>query len=198
MLGLEQQRQIIYQFGMVPIRYTNPQWSLAFGLPPDYCLSFLTSLFLHGGWFHLLLNVWFMYIFANHIEDRMGHVKFLFFYLICGLLATYLQWYFEPELVIPVVGASGAIAGVLGAYFVMSPFARVVIWVPLFFLPIFFQVPAIAFLGFWVIIQIQNATSTVLFENVATGVAWWSHLGGFIMGVILHRFFISDSQDMDR
>ncbi len=194
----ETQRQLIYLYGMMPVRYSNPQWALAFGLPPDYCLSFFTSLFLHADWVHIITNMWFIWIFAKNIEDRMGHIKFLVFYLACGLMATYVQWYFEPDLAIPIVGASGAIAGVLGAYFFISPFARVVIWLPLFFLPIFFELPAIAFLGFWIIIQFQNATSSIVFDNIALDVAWWSHLGGFIAGAILHLFFINEIKKEDR
>ncbi len=188
----ELQRQILYLYGMVPIRYSNPEWSAAFGLPPDRYLSFLTNLFLHGGWLHIIINMWFIWIFGKSIEDRMGHIKFLFFYLICGVSATFAQWYYDPELAIPVVGASGAIAGVLGAYFVIYPFARIVIWFPLLFLPIFFELPAIAFLGFWVIIQFQKATSIMLFENVIADVAWWAHLGGFAAGGILHFLFVDN------
>ncbi|KAF3977650.1 MAG: rhomboid family intramembrane serine protease [Methylococcales symbiont of Iophon sp. n. MRB-2018] len=194
MMPDEIQRQLTYIYGMVPIRYSNPQWSASFGLDPDYHLSFFTSMFLHGGWLHILSNMWFMWIFAKSIEDRMGHAKFLVFYLSSGLIASYVQWHFSPELVIPVVGASGAIAAVLGAYLVLYPFARVVIWFPLFFLPIFFQLPAIAFLGFWAIIQFQNATSSILFDGVIVDVAWWEHLGGFIAGAILHTLFVNDEK----
>jgi len=196
LLPLEIQRQLTYLYGMVPIRYSNPEWSASFGLPPDFGLSFLSSLFLHGGWLHIIINMWFMWIFANSIEDRMGHIKFLVFYLLCGLIATFVQWYFDPELVIPVVGASGAIAGVLGAYFCIYPYARVVLWLPVFLLPIFFEVPAIAFLGFWIIIQFQNATSALLFDGVTVDVAWWAHLGGFVAGVFLHPLFINEEKEL--
>lgn len=188
----EARRQLIYNYGMVPIRYSNPKWAMAFGLSPDYYLSFLTNLFLHAGWLHIFINMWFMWIFAKNIENKMGHMRFLIFYLLCGLFATFVQWYFDSKLVIPVLGASGAIAGVLGAYFVISPFAKVVIWVPLFFLPIFFELPAIAFLGFWAIIQFQNATSSIVFDNITAGVAWWAHLGGFIIGALVHPLFITN------
>ena len=191
----EIQRQLTYLYGMVPIRYSNPEWAAGFGLPPDGYFSFLSSLFLHGGWMHIIINMWFMWIFANSIEDRMGHGRFLVFYLACGLIATFVQWYFDPELTIPVVGASGAIAGILGAYFCLYPYARVVIWFPLFLLPIFFELPAIAFLGFWVIIQIQKATTALMFDSVTADVAWWAHLGGFVVGVFLHPLFIKNGSD---
>jgi len=190
LLPYELQRQLTYLYGMVPIRYSSPGWAAGFGLPNDYYVSFLTNLFLHGGWLHLILNMWFIWIFANKIEDRMGHVKFFVFYLICGLIATFVQWYVDQDLVIPVVGASGAISGVLGAYFRLYPFARVVVWFPLFFLPIFFELPAISFLGFWVIMQLYKATTALVFENVTADVAWWAHLGGFVAGVFLYPLFL--------
>ncbi|MGR9115190.1 MAG: rhomboid family intramembrane serine protease [Gammaproteobacteria bacterium] len=188
----ELQRKLTYLYGMVPVRYANPAWAIHFGLPSDHYLSFLTSLFLHGGWFHLAVNMLFMWIFADNVEDRMGHWRFLLFYLICGLLATGLQWYFDPHLAIPVVGASGAIAGVLGAYFFLYPYARVILWVPFFF-PVVIHVPAIGFLGLWVIIQLHKAMTAVVFEGVTVDVAWWAHLGGFIAGLLLYRFFLRDS-----
>lgn len=183
------QYQLTYLYGLVPVRYSNPDWAAAFGLPPDGYLSFLTSLFLHGGWLHLIFNMLFLWIFANSIEDRMGHLKFLIFYFACGFVAMFAQWYFDPELALPVVGASGAIAGVLGAYFIMYPFASIIVWVPLFFLPIFIELPAIAFLGFWVIMQIYKATTALVFENSTIDVAWWAHIGGFIAGIFLHPLF---------
>lgn len=187
--------KLTYWFGLVPIRYSSPAWAASFGLPHDYFLSFVTSLFLHGGWLHLLVNMLFMWIFADNVEDRMGKSRFLFFYLICGLSAQALQWYFDPYLTIPVVGASGAIAGVLGAYFFLYPYERVIVVIPIIFFPLVFHVPAIAFLGFWIIIQLQKATTSVMFEGVMADVAWWAHLGGFIAGSLLYRFFLKDEPE---
>jgi membrane associated rhomboid family serine protease len=192
LLPYELQRQLTYLYGMVPIRYSNPEWAAGFGLPFDYYLSFLTNLFLHGGWVHIIINIWFLWIFSKKIEDVMGHVRFLFFYLICGVVATFVQWYFDQGLVIPVVGASGAISGVLGAYFILYPYARIVVWLPLLFLPIFFELPAISFLGFWVIMQIYKATTALVFEDVVVDVAWWAHIGGFVAGVFLYPLFLKN------
>lgn len=183
-------QHFLYRYGMVPLRYTNPVWSQHFGLPPDYYFSFLSSLFLHGGWLHLLVNMMFMWIFADNIEDLMGHKRFLAFYLVCGLLATYTQWYFSQNLIVPVVGASGAIAGVLGAYFFRFPYARVVIMVPILFFPFFFEIPAIAFLGLWVILQLQELTTASIFPGMGGNSAWWAHLGGFVVGALIHPMFI--------
>lgn len=183
--------RLINLYGMVPIRYSNAY----FGLPFDGYLSFLTSLFLHGNWFHLLMNMWFLWIFGDNVEDRMGSIKFLFFYLICGLLATLLQWHNDPLLAVPVVGASGAISGVLAAYFFLYPLERVVIWVPVLFFPIIIHVPAIAFLGVWVLIQLHDALTSLFFGGETVDVAWWAHLGGFIAGTLLHRLFIGQTVD---
>ncbi|MCQ8103656.1 rhomboid family intramembrane serine protease [Methylomonas sp. SURF-2] len=183
-------QHFLYMYGMVPFRYSNPTWSQHFGLPPDYYFSFLSSLFLHGGWAHLLVNMMFMWIFADNIEDLMGHRRFAVFYLICGLSATYIQWYFSQNLVVPVVGASGAIAGVLGAYFFRFPYARVVIMVPILFFPLFFEIPAIAFLGVWVILQLQELSTAALFPGMGGNSAWWAHLGGFVVGALIHPWFI--------
>ncbi len=191
LMTLQQQHHLLYFYGVVPIRYSNPQWAMSFGLSSDYGFSFLSSLFLHSGWLHLIINVLFIWIFAKNIEDRMGHGGFLIFYLLCGVISMLIQWFFSPGLTIPIVGASGAIAGILGAYFFLFPYARVVIWIPIFFLPVFVEIPAIAFLGFWMILQIQEATRSIFFEGEGSGVAWWAHIGGFAAGAILHRLFLS-------
>ena len=188
------QRYLIYQYGMVPIRYSNPYWALSFGLSPDGYLSFLTSLFLHGGWLHLIANMLFLWIFADNVESKMGHVRFLLFYLVCGLIATYVQYRYDPNMIYPVVGASGAIAGVLGAYFYLFPFARVIIVIPILFFPLLFEIPAIAFLGFWVILQLQKATTAAIFSGTVVHEALWAHLGGFLAGALLHRFFLDPNR----
>jgi membrane associated rhomboid family serine protease len=181
--------RLINLYGMVPIRYSNG-WGGYNDLPFDGYLSFVSNLFLHASWTHLIVNMWFLWIFADNVEDRMGRLPFLMFYVICGAFATFLQWYFDPMLTIPVVGASGAIAGVLAAYFFLYPLERVIVWVPLFFLPIVIHVPAIAFLGLWIIFQLHNATTSLVFEGGTVDVAWWAHLGGFIAGSVLYRFFL--------
>lgn len=180
----------MYLYGLVAARYSHPDWASLMGFPHDAYFSYISHMFLHNGWMHIIMNMWFLYIFGDNIEDRMGKIRFIVFYLLCGLVAAFGQVYFNPETTIPVVGASGAIAGIMGAYFMMYPYARIVLWIPLFFLPIFFELPAIAFLGFWVIMQMQKATTSGA-EGVAD-VAWWGHLGGFVAGAFLYKFFISN------
>jgi membrane associated rhomboid family serine protease len=191
LMPFEQSNRLIAQYGMIPLRYANPQWAINEGLPFDYYLSVISNLFLHANWFHLLINMWFLWIFADNVEDRMGRLPFLIFYLLCGIFASLLQWYFDPVLAIPVVGASGAIAGVLAAYFFLYPMERVILWMPLFFfLPIVIHVPAIAFLGLWLIMQLHDATSSIVIKGGVADVAWWAHIGGFIVGSVLYRLFI--------
>jgi len=178
---------LLNRYGMVAIRYS----SLNPDLPFDGYLSFLSNLFLHASWTHLAVNMWFLWIFADNVEDRMGRIPFLGFYLLCGGFATLLQWYFDPMLDIPVIGASGAIAGVLAAYFFLYPLERVVVFFP----PILFHVPAIAFLGLWVLLQLHNATTSIMFEGATIDVAWWAHLGGFVAGSVLYRLFLNNKKN---
>ncbi len=178
---------LLNRYGMVPIRYSV----LNADLPFDGYLSFLSNLFLHATWTHLLVNMWFMWIFGDNVEDRMGRLPFLIFYLVCGGCATLLQWYFDPLLDIPVIGASGAIAGVLAAYFFLYPLERVIVFFP----PMIFQIPAIAFLGVWVLLQLDNATTAIIFKGGTIGVAWWAHLGGFVAGSVLYRLFLKDKKN---
>lgn len=186
--------RLINQFGMVPVRYSNPQWAHDFGLPNDFGFSFVSNLFLHADWLHLLTNMWFLAIFGDNIESLMGRWRFLLYYLCCGAIATFLQWYFVSDIVIPVVGASGAIAGILAAYFFLYPLEKVILWVP-FIYPILFPIPAIAFLGVWVIMQLHDATTAAFFTHQMTTVAWWAHLGGFIAGYFIYPFFLRDVTD---
>ena len=177
---------LLNRYGMVPLRYSG----LSSDLPFDGYFSFVSNLFLHASWTHLLINMWFLWIFADNVEDRMGRIPFLVFYLMCGAFATILQWYFDQTLAIPIIGASGAIAGVLAAYFFLYPLERVIVFFP----PILIPIPAIAFLGLWVLLQLHNATTSIIFEGTTVNVAWWAHLGGFVAGSVLYRFFLKDKK----
>lgn len=186
----EMANRIFYVYGMVPARYTYPEWAQQVSLSVPGYWSFVTSMFLHNGPLHLIMNMWMLWIFGDNIEDLMGPVRFIAFYVVCGLIAALLQWQYNPGSMIPTIGASGAIAGVMGAYFVLYPYARIVIWVPILLLPVFFQLPAIAFLGVWVIFQLSSATTSLAGAEANDEVAWWGHLGGFIAGAFLYTFFL--------
>jgi membrane associated rhomboid family serine protease len=152
--------------------------------------TIFTSMFLHGGWAHLLSNMLALYIFGDNVEDRMGSGRYLLFYLLCGFAAAVVHVFLNPNSTIPTVGASGAISGVLAAYFIFFPTARVITLVPLFFLPWFVEIPAVFYLGFWFVSQLFNGLLTVVSGAQAFGgVAWWAHVGGFIAGLALGPFF---------
>ena len=182
--------QFFQLFGIVPARLTHPDWALWIGFPIDNYWPFLTSMFLHGGWLHIIGNMWALWIFGDNVEDRMGPVRYIIFYLLCGMVAGIVHWYTNPDSIIPTVGASGAIAGVMGAYFFLFPHSRVIVLVPIFIFPFFFEVPAVFYLGFWVLSQVFSGTLTLADARSVGGVAWWAHVGGFSAGIVLHFLFI--------
>jgi len=178
--------KFIFHYGLVPAHFITSVNSLQIGIKT--ILPFFTSMFLHGGWMHLGGNMLFLFVFGDNVEDRFGHIRYLFFYLIAGLAAASLQIYMFPGSEIPMVGASGAIAGVLGAYVFMFPSAKVTTLVPIFF---FFQIidlPAFIFLGIWFIMQILSGMFSLGIGGDAGGVAWWAHIGGFAAGAIMIPF----------
>jgi len=171
--------RFIEQYGLVP--------ALIQSEPTHFVLTIFTSMFMHAGWFHLLSNLWILYIFGDNVEDRMGSGPFLIFYILSGIVAALLQSLLFPGSSIPVVGASGAIAGILGAYILLYPSAKVVTLIPIIFFFSIIEVRAIFFLGFWFIAQLFSGLAS---NGVAGGgVAWWAHIGGFIFGLIASPFF---------
>ena len=155
-------------------------------LTPTTWFPLLSHMFLHGGWLHFLSNMWILFIFGDNVEDRLGGIKFILFYLIGGVSAGIIQAIFAYS-DIPAVGASGAIAAVLGAYFLFFPTARVLTLIPIFIFPWFVRIPAIIYLGLWFITQLWSGLiSMTVSEGVSMGgVAWWAHIGGFIVGFFM-------------
>ena len=178
---------LIFQFGVVPSHLAAflagvPTYSL-----PVVAIPFLTSLFLHGSWMHVIGNMWFLYIFGDNVEDYLGHFKYLVFYLLTGVLAMGTHVIVNLHSTAPALGASGAIAGVLGAYFVLYPRARVLTWFFVFVV----WVPAWIILGYWFVLNFLSGTATALAvqrQNMG-GVAFWAHVGGFISGALLVKIF---------
>jgi membrane associated rhomboid family serine protease len=166
-------------FGLTPA-----QFSL---LRPFQWITVLTSMFMHGGWFHLISNMWTLYIFGDNVEDRMGSMRYLSFYLLSGSVAAFTHIASSPGLSVPTVGASGAVAGVLGAYFLLFPSARVTTFIPIFFIPWLVDIPAFFYLGIWFFSQVANGL--MVGAEVMSGIAWWAHIGGFIVGLITVRVF---------
>ena len=199
-LSLEPQdlERLFYLFGIVPARYTHPEWAQQIGLPMDDYWPFLTCMFLHGGWGHVIGNMWTLWIFGDNVEDRMGPGRFLGFYLLTGVLSGLTHWFTNAQSTVPTVGASGAIAGVLGAYFVLFPRSQIVVLVPIFFFPFFFQLPAVLYLLFWFLSQVLSGTVAGLSASQVGGIAFWAHVGGFVSGIVLHRLFILPERERPR
>ncbi len=181
--------RLFYHFGLVPAKYTYPSWAIIHGLPFDDYLSFFTNMFLHGGWLHIIGNMWFLYLFGSRVEEHMGHARFLVFYLLAGIAASAAYFAIDIHSKIPEFGASGAIAGVMGAYMVMFPKARILTLIPIFFLPFFIQVSAFVYVGYWFLLQIVSGTLSFASQSSQGGVAWWAHVGGFAAGILLLPFF---------
>jgi len=144
-------------------------------------------MFLHGGWFHIIGNMWYLWIFGDNVEDRLGHGRFLFFYLVCGLAAGLIQYLVSPYARVPTIGASGAIAGVLGAYFICFPRARVDLLLFFFFFVDIVAVPAFIVLLLWFVMQFFSGILTLGASATTGGVAWWAHIAGFVSGILLIR-----------
>ena len=176
--------EFIMKFGVVPLKvsYYSQVPDLTF---INTFFPFISSMFLHGGFVHLIGNMWFLWIFGDNIEDKLGHFRFIAFYLLCGIIASSVHVFFNIQSKVPCVGASGAIAGVLGAYMITFPRARVVTIVPLFVFIQVMELPAIVVLGFWFVIQFFNGAATITASTSGAGVAWWAHIGGFAAGVII-------------
>jgi membrane associated rhomboid family serine protease len=174
--------------GFVPAKFVSAFSSPQFD-PATTFTPLVTALFLHGGWLHLLGNMWFLFIFGDNVEDVLGHWRYLLFYLVCGVGANLIYLMFTPFSAIPLIGASGAIAGVMGAYFNLFPGARILTLFVLVFIPLFFELPAYFFLGLWFMMQfLLGSVATVEAAPGTGGVGWWAHVGGFVVGILLlHR-----------
>jgi len=189
-VGAQSQRALnglIFQFGVVPQHFERALAGSAGYDLPGLTITILTSMFLHGGWLHVIGNMWFLWIFGDNIEDHLGHFPYLLFYLVSGFAASVTHILLNFGSNVPSVGASGAIAGVMGAYFVLYPKARVLTLVPLIIFFTFWWLPAWIFLGFWFVLQFLSgtATSIAVTSSGTGGVAFWAHVGGFVAGIVL-------------
>ena len=176
------QNQLIEIAGVVPARFLTGS--------PLAVVSLFTSQFLHGGWMHIISNMWVLAIFGDNVEDRFGHARYLMFYLASGVLGALGQVIYSPDSLVPMIGASGAIAGVLGAYMLFFPYAKVVTLVPIFFFVRFIELPAWVFLGGWFLLQfLSGLPAAAGAASMQGGVAYWAHVGGFAGGLLLAILF---------
>jgi rhomboid family protein len=170
----------LVRYALVPGQLFGPDGHAA--APSDY-FPFLTMMFLHGGWLHLIFNMWTLWLFGGSVEDRLGHGRYLAFYFACGIVASAAHVTANPGSSVPALGASGAIAGVMGCYVRQFPLARLVVVFPILFFPFFFEMPAFVFVGFWFLIQVLQGTIALLTPAAAGDVAWWAYVGGFVVGL---------------
>lgn len=172
-------------YGLVPARYSVPQISAYFSTWQQL-LPFFSFMFVHAGFWHLLGNMWFLYIFGDNVEDHLGPLRYLSFYIVCGLVSGLFHVAVNWHSRIPTIGASGAIAGIMGAYFILYPRAKILTLIPIFIIPLFFRIPAFFFLGFWFLIQALSAGGSAAQGG---GIAWWAHIGGFLFGMLFLKLF---------
>lgn len=176
--------EFYYRFSVIPQRITESIHSGA--IKPLPYLPLITSLFLHGGWLHLGGNMLYLWVFGDNVEDKLGHGRFLVFYVLCGFVASILHIVIEPASSLPTIGASGAISGILGAYIVMFPKARILTLIPIFIFIQLAELPAYIILGLWFLLQFINGMMSLGYAAAGMGgVAWWAHIGGFIAGLLL-------------
>ncbi len=178
---------LMAQYSMIPARYTDADIARQFSLGQQI-LPFFSSMFLHGGWLHLIGNMWTLWIFGDNVEDRLGRVRYIVLYLASGIAAGLLHVFANAGSMVPTVGASGAIAGVMGAYFRFYPHARVETIIPPFFFGPILVLPAILFLGFWFLLQLFSGAFSLGAQGSVGGVAWWAHVGGFAFGLSVSLF----------
>lgn len=177
---------LVYLFQATLDSYSYGNFIQVFGLVPDHFryMNVFTSMFVHGGWMHVIFNMWFLWIYGDNVEDILGHAKFLVFYLLCGVAAVLLQVALNPYSRIPVVGASGAIAGVMGGYLIKFPHSRILTLVPVFVFFTTFEIPAVLILLYWFVLQIIGGAFSGP-SYAGGGVAWFAHVGGFVAGMVL-------------
>jgi membrane associated rhomboid family serine protease len=175
-------KYFIIGFGVIPYQFTHFKYIHSFQ-PIPLPFTLLTYMFLHGGLFHLLSNMLFLWIFGNNIEDALGHFRFFLFYILCGLISGIFHIFNEINSIVPMIGASGAIAGILGGYFILFPKAQIHTLFFIFIIIKVVKIPAVVFIGFWFLIQVLNS-------GTGDKVAWYAHIGGFIAGIILIIWFI--------
>ncbi|MGB9747240.1 MAG: rhomboid family intramembrane serine protease [Bacteroidales bacterium] len=190
-LNPQEQQAFFYLFGLVPARYSHPEWARFFGLYADNYFPFITNTFMHGGWGHFISNMWILFIFGDNVEDRMGHFRYLLFYLLAGLMASLTHFVLHPASTVPALGASGAIAGVMAAYMFLFPYSRILVLLPILIIPFFFEVSAFVFIAIWFVIQLFSGMTDLMFPAYTSGIAFWAHIGGFLTGLFTFRIFLA-------
>lgn len=181
--------EFIYRYALVPAVYSRPDAARAIGLDPTNFAPFITNTFMHGGFLHIILNMWTLWLFGAPLEDAMGKWRFLLLYLFCGLAGSVSHMAFNFSSPVPALGASGAIAGVLGGFTWIYPRARVAVVQPIFIFPLILHLPALLFTGIWFALQVWQGTASLAADPARGGIAWWAHIGGFAAGIGASVYF---------
>jgi membrane associated rhomboid family serine protease len=188
------EQAFLVDYALIPRRYFHPGWASEVGLSLLDIAPFFTNAFLHGGFLHIIFNMWTFYVFGPALEERLGSARFLILYCLSGIIASATHAVFNPSSAIPALGASGAIAGVIAAYAVAFPHAWIRVLVPIFIIPLFFMIPALFFAGFWFLMQVMQGSTSLFLPDGAGGIAWWAHIGGFIAGIFLVKYLDTGRQ----
>ena len=175
---------LVVSHALIPLRYTQPKEALLVGLDPNDYAPFVTMAFLHGGWLHLIFNMWTLWLFGRSVEARLGAFRFAVLYGTCILLASGAHFLANMDSGTPTLGASGAIAGVLGAYAILFPRSKIVFVLPIWFIPLIFRLSAMIFVGIWFGLQLLQGAGSELLPSFGAGIAWWAHIGGFVAGLV--------------
>jgi len=190
---------LVAQWALVPRRYSDAVWAYGVGLDPNNYLPLITNVFMHGGWLHLLSNMWTLWLFGRAVEERLGTLRFMLFYVLCGVLASWSHMAVYADSMVPTLGASGAIAAVLGAYMTLHPRAKVLLLIPIIIIPLILPVSAWAYTAVWFGLQIFQGAGDLITPETGGGIAWWAHIGGFVAGLAVVRFIAPvDERDLWR
>lgn len=188
-LPYEELEALVIRYGFIPGELNALINEGDISLLGHVATSIFACMFLHGSWAHLLGNMWSLWLFGDNVEDKIGKINFLLFYLLSGVAASLVHFFVNMNSDLPVIGASGAIAGVMGAYVLMFPLAKIVTLIPIIWIPLFFRIPAFIFIGLWFFLQVFLGVSELATTQVAGGVAWWAHIGGFLFGAVMVRLY---------
>lgn len=190
---LETPAEFFQSYALIPKNIHSLMQHPSWFVHSESLSPFVTSVFLHGGWWHFILNMWVLQIFGNNVEDSMGHFRYLLFYVLAGIAGNIGHFIFFTSSGIPLLGASGAIAGVMAAYLFLYPSSKVLTLIPILIFPLFIYVYSFVYILFWFVLQILGGFSQLGKDN-ASGIAFWAHLGGFLWGVVSYRFFLKHNR----